>query len=53
VASALLGVRAAHGLSSRRWGSRPRWVGLSEVAFGVAFVILVALGYRTAGASLP
>ncbi|MFO7588718.1 MAG: YwiC-like family protein [Gemmatimonadota bacterium] len=43
---ALLLGRAAVGLSSRRKRARPKQVGLSEIAWGSLFVLLIALGYR-------
>jgi hypothetical protein len=45
-ATLLLAARALVGLSAWRWGRRPQTVGLVEVAVGIAFVALVAGGYR-------
>ncbi len=45
---ALLLGRAAFGLSARRRRVRPKVVGLSEIAWGSLYVLLVVLGYRLA-----
>jgi hypothetical protein len=42
----LLLARAAHGLSRFGRRVRPQLVGLTELAYGLAFVLAVALGYR-------
>ncbi len=43
----LLLARAAHGLSRFHRRVRPQAVGLAELAYGVAFVLLTALGYAS------
>jgi hypothetical protein len=43
----LLLVRAAHGLSRFHRQVRPQAVGIMELAYGLAFVVLIALGYAT------
>jgi hypothetical protein len=42
---AVLLARAAHGLSVER-AVRPQVVGIQEMAYGLAFVLILALGYR-------
>jgi YwiC-like protein len=44
-AFALLLARAIHGLSRFHRRTRPRMVGIQEMAFGLAFVVIAALGY--------
>ena len=43
---ALLLARAAHGLSRFHPRQRPQVVGLTEMAYGIAFVLALAIGYR-------
>jgi hypothetical protein len=47
-AFALLLLRAAYGLSPLRAKVRPQVVGLQEVGFGLAFVLILAVGYMSA-----
>ncbi len=42
----ILTVRAVHGLSRYRRPARPKTIGFQELGFGVAAVLLIALGYR-------
>jgi hypothetical protein len=46
LALALLLLRAAHGLSSRRPELRPKALGFREMGWGLAFLVLLILGYR-------
>jgi hypothetical protein len=46
VAFGLLLARAAHGLSRFQRRVRPQVVGVLELAYGLTFVLIVALGYR-------
>lgn len=45
-AMAVLTVRAAVGLSSFRKSRPPKIIGMQEVAYGLLFLLIVALGYR-------
>jgi hypothetical protein len=47
-AFALLLLRAAYGLSPLHALVRPRVVGMQEVGFGLAFVLILAVGYMSA-----
>ena len=47
LAVALLAVRAGWGLSTVRRRSTPRAIGFTEIAWGVATVLLVAAGFWT------
>ena len=46
LALVLLLLRAAHGLSSRRPRLRPQALGFREMAWGLATLVLLAVGYR-------
>jgi len=46
LALALLLLRAAHGLSSRRPQLRPQALGFREMGWGLATLLLIAVGYR-------
>jgi hypothetical protein len=46
VALGILLIRAAYGLSDLRQPAAPKTIGFQEVAFGLMFVVVSAIGYR-------